>query len=94
MKRRNNARYFVNCIPCFAARYAKFELKFDFLQNRRGETITSPYSIRPKPGATFSTPLEWKEVKAWLDPSQFNIHTMQKRLQKKGDLFSGVLVKE
>jgi bifunctional non-homologous end joining protein LigD len=65
----------------------------DFLQNRRGQTIASPYSIRPKPGATVSTPLEWKEVKKGLDPSQFNIHTMQKRLEKKGDLFSGVIGK-
>ncbi len=65
----------------------------DYLQNRRGQTIASAYSVRPFPGATVSTPLEWKEVKKGLDPSQFNIHNTAKRLQKKGDLFAGVLGK-
>jgi bifunctional non-homologous end joining protein LigD len=63
----------------------------DFLQNRRGQTLACAYSLRPKPGATVSTPLEWKEIKPGLHPSQFNINTIFKRLEKKGDLFSPVL---
>lgn len=65
----------------------------DFLQNRRGQTLAAPYSARPKPGATVSTPLEWKEVKAGLHPSQFNIKNIINRIEKKGDLFSAVLGK-
>lgn len=65
----------------------------DYLQNRRGQTLASAYSLRPKPGATVSTPLEWKEVKPGLHPSQFNIHNIMERVKKKGDLFSGVLGK-
>lgn len=65
----------------------------DYLQNRRGQTISSVYSLRPKPGATVSTPLLWKEVKAGLTPAQFDIKTIHKRLEKHGDLFSGVFGK-
>jgi bifunctional non-homologous end joining protein LigD len=63
----------------------------DHLQNRKGQTIASVYSLRPKAGATVAMPLEWKEVKKGLDPKDFNIHTALKRIQKKGDLFKGVL---
>ncbi|MFZ1798595.1 MAG: DNA ligase D [Chitinophagaceae bacterium] len=65
----------------------------DFLQNRRGQTLASAYSVRPKPGATVSTPLEWKEVKKGLHPSQFTIKNIFDRLEKKGDLFTPVLKK-
>lgn len=65
----------------------------DYLQNRRGQTLATAYSLRPKPGATVSTPLEWKEVKPGLHPSQFHIHNIEERVKKKGDLFSEVLGK-
>lgn len=57
----------------------------DFLQNRRGQTIAAPYSIRPKPGATISTPLHWEEVKKGLDIRQFNLKTITERLKKVED---------
>jgi bifunctional non-homologous end joining protein LigD len=69
------------------------KIYIDFLQNRPGQTLAAPYSVRPKPGATVSTPLEWKEVNAKLSPSQFTIKNMQKRLDKKGDLWKPVLGK-
>lgn len=65
----------------------------DFLQNSKGQTLASVYSVRPKPGATVSAPLEWKEVKHGLLPSDFTIKNAPKRFQKKGDLFNGVLGK-
>jgi bifunctional non-homologous end joining protein LigD len=65
----------------------------DFLQNRRGQTLASVYSIRPREGATVSTPLHWKEVKKGLHPSQFDIFTVPKRLKKTGDIFSKILGK-
>jgi bifunctional non-homologous end joining protein LigD len=67
------------------------KIYIDFLQNRRGQTLASVYSARPKPGATVSTPLEWKEVKKGLHPSQFTIKNVGARVKKKGDLFSGIL---
>ncbi len=63
----------------------------DYLQNKRGQTLSSVYSVRPVAGASISTPLEWREVKPGLRPSQFHIHNMEERLSKVGDLFQGVL---
>ncbi len=71
----------------------KDHIYIDYLQNRKGQTLSCAYSLRPKPGATVSTPLEWKEVKSGLHPSDFNIKNIFKRIEKKGDLFSGVLLK-
>ncbi|TSJ42076.1 DNA ligase D [Fluviicola chungangensis] len=65
----------------------------DFLQNHKGQTIAAAYSVRPKPGATVSTPLEWTEVNARLDPKEFTIHTIFDRIKQKGDLWKGVLGK-
>jgi bifunctional non-homologous end joining protein LigD len=65
----------------------------DYLQNRRGQTIASVYSLRPKVGATVSTPLLWKEVKKGLSPKQFTIHNIEQRVKKMGDIFTGVLGK-
>jgi bifunctional non-homologous end joining protein LigD len=63
----------------------------DFLQNGKGKTVAAPYSVRPHPGATVSTPLRWAEVRRGLDPSKFTIRTLEKRLAKVGDLWQPVL---
>jgi bifunctional non-homologous end joining protein LigD len=65
----------------------------DYLQNRKGQTISSVYSLRPRKGATVSMPLEWKEVKPGLKPAQFHILNALQRIKKKGDVFAGVLDK-
>lgn len=65
----------------------------DYLQNRKGQTIASAYSVRPKKGATVSAPLDWKEVKKGLHPSQFDINTVPKRVARLGDIFKPVLGK-
>ncbi len=65
----------------------------DYLQNRKGQTISSVYSLRPKAGATVSTPLLWSEVKSGLSPKQFTIHNIKERVKKAGDIFKGVLGK-
>jgi bifunctional non-homologous end joining protein LigD len=64
----------------------------DVLQNNETKMVVSAYSVRARPYATVSTPLLWKEVKHGLDPRDFTIKTVPKRL-KKGDLFKGVLGK-
>ena len=65
----------------------------DYLQNRTGQTIASVYSLRPKPGATVSTPLLWNEVKKGLLPKDFTIRNSLERVKKVGDVFKGVLGK-
>jgi bifunctional non-homologous end joining protein LigD len=63
----------------------------DFLQNGKGKTLAAPYSVRPYPKATVSTPLKWSEVRRGLDPSRFTIRTIPKRLDDMGDLWKPVL---
>ena len=63
----------------------------DYMRNALGQTAVAPYSLRPYPGATVSAPLSWSEVKSRLDPKKFTIKTIHRRLQKKGDLWKGVL---
>ena len=71
----------------------KNKIYLDYLQNRKGQTLAAPYCLRPKPGATVSTPLLWDEVKKSLHPSQFTITTIFKRLENLGDVFTPVLGK-
>src|SRR5690606_862051 len=75
------------------AKRRKNEIYIDYLQNSVGQTLASAYSVRPKPLATVSAPLEWKEVKHGLTPAQFTLHNMHERLEHKGDLFKAVLGK-
>ncbi|AKQ44835.1 DNA ligase [Rufibacter radiotolerans] len=67
------------------------QIYIDFLQNAIAQTIAAPYCVRPKAGATVSTPLQWKEVKTGLHPSQFTIKNVPQRVKKLGDIFMPVL---
>ncbi len=71
----------------------KDKIYIDFLQNSKGQTIVAPYSVRPRPGATVSTPLLWKEVNHQLNPQMFTIQNTLKRLHSVGDLWQAVLKK-
>ena len=70
---------------------SKDKIYMDYLQNRKGQTIACVYSMRPKQGATVSTPLDWSEVKKGLTPKDFTIKTIHERLKKTGDLFAPML---
>jgi bifunctional non-homologous end joining protein LigD len=69
----------------------KKKVYLDYLQNRKGQTLAAPYSVRPFPGATVAAPLLWEEVKKGLSPSQFTIKNIHERLKDTGDLFKGIL---
>ncbi|MEM7586199.1 MAG: DNA ligase D [Acidobacteriota bacterium] len=56
----------------------------DALQNGYGKLLVAPFSVRPRPGATVSTPLLWDEVESGLDPRDFTIKTVPERFQKLG----------
>ena len=75
------------------AKRKKNEIYIDYLQNSIGQTLACAYSVRPKPLATVSAPLEWKEVKHGLRPAQFTLKNMHERIIQKGDLFKPVLGK-
>jgi bifunctional non-homologous end joining protein LigD len=63
----------------------------DYHQNGRGRTTASVYSVRPKPGATVSTPLRWEEVNDGLDRRDFTMEVVLRRIEEHGDLFAPVL---
>ncbi|WP_149914316.1 DNA ligase D [Sphingobacterium cavernae] len=71
----------------------KSKIYLDYLQNRRGQTLASVYSLRPKKEATVSMPLTWEEVRSGLKPSDFTIFNALDRVKEKGDLFKPVLGK-
>lgn len=69
------------------------KIYLDYLQNSKGQTLASVYSLRPKPHAPVSMPLLWKEVKSGILPTDFNISNALERIKKNGDLFKPVLEK-
>ena len=51
----------------------------DYLQNSPLRTMVIPFSLRPTPDATVSTPLEWSEVKKGINPSDYTISSVVNR---------------
>ena len=56
----------------------------DYNQNAKDRTVSSAYSVRPKPDARVSAPVSWKELDA-CEPADFTLHTMPARFRKIGD---------
>ena len=56
----------------------------DAFQNRAGQLMVAPYSVRPSPGAPVSMPIEWDEVTGKLHNGNFTIANALKRMQKLG----------
>src|SRR5215813_7106306 len=56
----------------------------DYNQNAKDRTIASAYSVRPKPDARVSAPLNWDEV-GDCEPEDFNLVTMPRRFGEIGD---------
>ena len=56
----------------------------DYLQNRHGQTIVAPFSVRPLPGATVSMPLQWDEVVDGLNPKDYTIRNALERMERLG----------
>jgi bifunctional non-homologous end joining protein LigD len=77
--------------PRSVAKRERNRVYFDWVQNAKSKTIAAPYVLRAYAGAPVATPLEWSEVRAGLQPSQFNISNVKERFREKGDLFEGVL---
>ena len=58
----------------------------DCYQNNYGQTLAAPYSVRAKPGALVSTPLEWSEIQKGMTPSDYTLFNTLERLEQKGDI--------
>jgi bifunctional non-homologous end joining protein LigD len=70
------------------------KLYIDPNQNDYADTIAAPYCARPNKVPTVSTPIDWKEIKDSLYPSDFTIKNILERVKKKGDLFKGLFDKK
>jgi DNA ligase D len=61
----------------------------DYNQNARDRTIASPYSVRAKPGAPVSAPVEWDELDG-VQPEDFTVESMPARFAEAGDRFLAI----
>ena len=60
----------------------------DYNQNAWGRTLASIYSVRPRPDATVSTPVTWKEVERGIHIEDFSTRNVPSRVTKLGDLWA------
>lgn len=60
----------------------KGRVYIDVMQNAGGHHAVPPYVLRALPGAPVSTPLNWRELTPELDPGQYNIKTIFRRLAR------------
>jgi len=69
----------------------KGRLYLDVMRNALGATIIAPYSLRGRPGAPLSAPIEWEEVEdPALKPNGFTLRTIRDRLELLGDPWSNL----
>lgn len=69
----------------------KGRLYMDVMRNALGATIIAPYSLRGKPGAPISAPIEWEEVEdEALKANAFTLRNIRKRIDQLGDPWSNL----
>jgi DNA ligase D len=61
----------------------------DYNQNARDRTIASAYSVRARPDATVSAPVDWDELQE-VETEDFTMATMPARFQERGDVQAGI----
>ena len=61
----------------------------DYNQNAKDRTVAAAYSVRPKPDARVSAPLDWDEIDE-CDPADFTLKTMPARFADIGDRHAGI----
>jgi bifunctional non-homologous end joining protein LigD len=66
----------------------------DYNQNAWGRTLAGVYSVRPRPEASVSTPVTWKELEDGARIADFTLFNVPARVQKHGDLFAPVLAEK
>jgi bifunctional non-homologous end joining protein LigD len=69
----------------------KGRLYLDVMRNALGATIIAPYSLRGKPGAPISAPIEWEEVEdESLKANAFTLKNIRARIDVLGDPWSNL----
>jgi bifunctional non-homologous end joining protein LigD len=63
-------------------------------RNRAGATFAAVYTVRARPGAPVSAPCAWEEIEAGaVHPESFGLRSMPARLERVGDLWSGLITR-
>jgi bifunctional non-homologous end joining protein LigD len=75
------------------ARRPRGRVLVDYNQNAWGRTLASVYSPRPRPEATVSTPVTWKEIERGIRIEDFTMANVPARVAKLGDLWKPLLEK-
>ena len=75
------------------ARRPRGRVLVDYNQNAWGRTLASIYSPRPRPEATVSTPVTWKEIERGIRIEDFTMLNVPARVAKLGDLWKPLLEK-
>jgi bifunctional non-homologous end joining protein LigD len=69
----------------FTTRFAKAgresQILIDYLRNNRTNTAVAAYSVRARPNAPISVPLDWDELTPRLDPARWTVKTIERRLK-------------
>ena len=73
------------------AKRPKGRVLVDYNQNRWGSTLASIYSVRPRPEATVSTPVTWKELDKGVRIEDFTVMNVPARVAMVGDLWEPLL---
>lgn len=70
----------------------KGRVYIDYLQLGHGKTIAAPFAVRPITRAPVSAPIDFAELQPELDPGDFNIKSMPRRMARlRRDPFAGAL---
>ena len=75
------------------AKRPKGRVLVDYNQNAWGRTLASIYSVRPRPKATVSTPVEWSELERGVSIDDFRMDNVPARVRELGDLWKPMLAK-
>jgi bifunctional non-homologous end joining protein LigD len=67
------------------ARRKPNQVYVDWMQNARGKSLASVFTVRAKPKATVSMPLTWLEVKRGVKISDFTLQNVPALIAKKGN---------
>lgn len=66
----------------------------DYNQNAWGRTLASVYSVRPRPKATVSMPVSWKEIERGVRPEDYRLDNVPKLVRQRGDGWQALLEEE
>jgi bifunctional non-homologous end joining protein LigD len=69
----------------------KGSIYVDALQNARGKSMAAPYSVRAKPMASVSAPLQARELTSRLRIDAFTVRSMPARIARVGDLWGDAI---